>query len=194
MIDNESHYIVPKFPSSFPSKDERRWTCGMYALKAIIEWYNGNQINNYKNYASGRFSRKAWYMFPWWLMKVLSEAWLATKKIHCRWMKKKEKIEVLKSLLHKWPVILLISHAYNSKRNFSFCRAFALQHYITLWWYDDEKRIFYVYDSNTEKMHHKGDTLPVGNIILDYDRLLRYRRLGGRGLYRDFGISVYYDL
>jgi len=189
MIENESSYIVPKFPSSFPSKDERKGMCGMYALKAVIEWYNGNQINNYRNYASGWFSRKTWYMLPWGLMRVLRQSWLPSKRIHCRWMKKEKKIEVLKSLLHKWPVILLISHAYNSKRNFSFRRAFTLQHYISLRWYDDEKRIFYVYDSNTEKTHHKWSTLPVGNIILEYDRLFRYWRLGGRGFYRNFGIS-----
>ena len=187
-------YIVSRFPSSFPLKDNRRGTCGMYSLKAIIEWYNGSQINNYKNYASDRFSRKTWYMFPWGLMKVLRESWLPCKRIHCRRTRKEKKIEILKYLLHKWPVILLISHAYSSTKNFSLQRAFRLQHYITLWWYDDEKRIFYVYDSNTEKAHHRGDTLPVGNIILEYDKLLRYRRLGGRGFYRDFGISVYYDL
>ncbi len=185
-------YIVPRFPSSFPSKDNRKWTCGMYTLKAIIEWYTGSQINNYRNYASGWISRKFWYMLPTWLTKVLRQLWLSAKRIHCRWMKKEKKIEVLKSLLHKWPVILLISHAYSSTRNFSFRRACTLQHYISLRWYDDEKRIFYVYDSNTEKAHYKGDTLPVGNIILEYDRLLRYRRLGGRGFYRNFGIAVDY--
>ena len=187
-------YIVPRFPSSFPAKDNRKGTCGMYALKAVIEWYNGSQINNYRYYASNRFTRKTWYMFPGWLLKVLNQNGLPSKRIHCRWIGKEKKIEELKSLLHKWPVILLISHMYSSKRNFSLDRAIRFQHYISLWWYDDEKRVFYVYDSNVEKTHHKGDTLPVGNIMLGYDKLLRCRRLGGRWLYRDFGISVYYDL
>ncbi len=185
-------YIVPKFPSSFPSKDGRRGTCGMYTLKAVIEWFNGSQINNYRYYASGWLSRVTWYMLPGALTKVLKQHGLSSKRIHCRWMKREKKFDRLKTLLQKWPVILLISHAYSSTRIFSFRRAFTLQHYITLWWYDDEKRIFYVYDSNTEKTHHKGDTLPVGNIILEYDRLLRYRRLGGRWLYRDFWIAVEY--
>lgn len=187
-------YIVPRFPSSFPSRDNRRGTCGMYALKAVIEWYNGSQINNYRYYASNRFTRKTWYMFPAWLLKVLDQNGLPSKRIHCRWLPKEEKIGKLKELLHKGPVILLISHAYSSDRHFSLRRAFTMQHYITLRWYDDEQRIFYVHDSNVEKSHHKGDTLPVGNIILEYDSLLWYRRLGGRWFYRDFGISVYYDL
>lgn len=190
---SDSWYIVPKFPSSFPSKDERRWTCGMYTLKAVIEWYNDSQINNYKNYANDWLGRKFWYMFPRWLMKVLRQHWLSARRIHCGWINKEKKLERLKSMLHKWPVILLIAHAYSSTRTFSFRRAFMLQHYITLWWYDDEKRIFYVYDSNTEKSHHRWDTLPVGNIILDYNKLLLYRRLGGRGLYMDFGIAVDYS-
>lgn len=190
----DSWYIVPRFPSLFPSKDNRRGTCWMYTLKAIIEGYNGSQINNYRYYASNRFTRKTGYMFPWSLMQVLSQNGLPVKRIHCRWTKDTKKIETLKKLIHKWPVILLISHAYDSKRHFSFRRAFMLQHYISLRWYDDEKRIFYVYDSNVEKTHHKGDTLPAGNIMLDYDKLLWYRRLGGRGFYRDFWISVYYDL
>lgn len=190
---SDSWYIVPKFPSSFPSKDNRRWTCGMYTLKAVIEWSNGTQLNNYKNYASGWFSRISWYMFPWWLFKVLRQHWLSPQRVDCRWMRNAKKIEKLQVLLHQWPVILLISHAYSSKRNFSFRRAFTLQHYITLWWYDDEKRIFYVYDSNTEKNHHKWSTLPAGNIILEYHRLLQYWRFGVWGLYRNFGIVVDYS-
>jgi len=164
----------------------------MYTLKAVIEWYNGSQVNNYKNYANNRLGRKFWYMLPWTLIKVLYHHWLSVQQVHCRWMSKPKKLEVLTSLLHHGPVILLISHAYSSKRDFSFRRAFSLQHYITLWWYDDEKRMFYVYDSNTEKTHHKGTTLPVGNILLEYDKLLLYWRLGGRWLYRNFGIAVDY--
>jgi len=190
----EHQYIVPKFPASFPSRDARRWTCGMYALKSVIEWYNGSQINNYKNYASGRLSKKTWYMFPGWLMRFLRQSWLSAKRMHCRRINREKKIELLKSALQKWPIILLISHAYSSTRDFSFRRAFMLQHYITLWWFDDMKRIFYIYDSNTEKTHYKWNTLPVGNIILEYDRLLQYRRLGGRGLYRDFGVAVDYTM
>ncbi len=187
-------YLVPRFPSSFPSKDWRKRTCGMYTLKAVIEWYNGSQINNWRYYASNLLARKTGYMFPSWLMKVLSQHGLPAKRIHCRWMKSEKKIETLKNLIHKWPVILLISHAYSSKRNFSLRRACMLQHYISLRWYDDEKRIFYVYDSNVEKKHYKGNTLPAGNIVLEYDKLLRYRRFGGWWLYRDFWISVYYNL
>jgi hypothetical protein len=185
-------YIVAKFPSWFPSKDSRRWTCGMYTLKAVIEWFNGSQINNYKNYASGWLSRNTWYMLPWGLLKVLRHHWLSSQRVYCKWTKKTNKIKELQTLLNKGPVILLISHAYSSKRDFSFRRAFMLQHYISLWWYDDEKRVFYVYDSNTEKPHHKWETLPVGNILLEYDKLLRYRRLGGRWLYRNFAIAVDY--
>lgn len=192
MIDAASHFILPKFPASFPSKDNRRWTCWMYTLKAVIEWYNWSQINNYRNYASWWISRVSGYMFPWGLLKVLRQHWLHASPLHCKRMKNERKIERLKILLRKGPVILLISHAYSSKRHFSFRRAFMLQHYITLRWYDDEKRIFYVYDSNTEKSHHKGATLPVGNIVLEYHRLLQYRRLSVRWLYRNFAISVTY--
>ena len=166
--------------------------CGMYTLKAVIEWYNWSQIAHHKNYASWWLSRKTWYMLPGWLLNVLNQSWLSAKRVYCRWMTRTKKLEMLKSLLHQGPVILLISHAYSSTRDFSFRRACSLQHYITLWWYDDEKRIFYVYDSNTQKSHHKGTTLPVGNILLEYNKLLLYRRLGGRGIYRNFGIAVDY--
>jgi hypothetical protein len=186
-------YIISKFPSSFPSKDNHIWTCGMYTLKAIIEWFNDGQITHYKNYASGWFSKMTWYMLPFWLIKVLKHHWLWIQTISCRLMRRSKKIEKIKELLHKGPVILLISHAYTSKRDFSFRRALTLQHYISLWWYDDEKCVFYVYDSNTEKTHYKG-SMPVGNICLWYDKLLWYRRLGGRWLYRNFGIAVDYEL
>lgn len=191
---SDSLYIIHRFPSSFPSKDERTWACWMYTLKAVIEWYNQSQINNCGYYADSWLSRWSWYMLPWWLMKILQQSWLSVKRIYCRWIRKQQKLDILKSMIRQGPVILLISHAYSSKRYFSFRRACTLQHYISLWWYDDNKRVFYVYDSNTEKTHHIGTTLPVGNIILSYDSLLLYRRLGVRWLYRNFGIAVSYAI
>lgn len=185
-------YIVSRFPHIFPSKNNRKSGCGMYTLKAIIEWYTQSQINNYKYYADGLLGKLTGFMFPHSLLRVLSRAWITAKRIHCRFLSKDKKIARLHTLLQKWPVILLISHAYSSKTNFSFLRAFTLQHYITVWWYDDNKRLFYVYDSNTQKSHYTWDVLPVGNIVLDYDHLLWYWRLWWWGLYRDFGIAIDY--
>lgn len=188
----KSQYILPHYPPSFPSKDGRKGTCGMHTLKAVIEWHDPTIDREYSFYVSGYYSRLTWYMLPSWLLRVLKQHGLLAKRIHCRWASKQKKLETLKSLLHQGPVILLISHAYSSTRNFSFRRAFTLQHYISLRWYDDHKRVFYIYDSNT----HKPDTLwweiPIGNMTLSYDTLLRCRRLGWRWLYRDFGIAVAY--
>jgi len=192
MISSSTYCVLSKFPSSFPLKDNHRGTCGMYSLKAVIEWYNGSQINNWKHYASNWISKKTGFMFPRSLMKVLRQNGLNARRIHCRWMNDERKIDYLKRQLKSGPVILLIAHAYNSTREFSFRRAFMLQHYITLRWYDDEKKIFFVYDSNTKREHHKSG-LPVWNIILSYDRLLMYWTLGWWSFYRNFWIAVQYN-
>lgn len=190
---DSSRFVLPKHPKSFPCKDKRRRTCGMHTLKAVIEWYHIENDFPHMHYASGRFSKNTWYMFPSGLLRVLRKFGLPAQRVHCRRTRKKKKLEFLKAALQKWPVILLISHAYSSKRHFSFRRAFTLQHYISLRGYDDQKRIFYAYDSNTEKKHHTGAPL-IGNIVLDYNKLLRYRRLGGWWFFRDFGIAVDYHL
>lgn len=194
MKKSDDYYIVPKLPACwFPCEDNRHGTCGQHVLKTIIEWLNCGPIRSWEEYSSGWITRTTWNMLPWNLKFILDKHGLKSEYFYCRWTQDVPKIQFLKDKIKSGPVILLISHAYSSKRNFSFRRAATKQHYISLWGYNDEKKVFYVYDSNVEKKNKDGKKLPAGNITISYDRLIWYRRLSMRWLHRNFGIAVGYD-
>ena len=119
-------------------------------------------------------------MFPRNLKYVLNKYGMKSEYFYCRWEQDAPKIQLLKEKIKDGPVILLISHAYSSLRDFSFRRAFTKQHYVSLRGYDDEKKVFFVYDSNVEKKSKDGKKLPAGNITISYNRLIWYRRLSMR--------------
>ncbi len=59
--------------------------------------------------------------------------------------------------------LLLVGHGYNQGGEwFNIIKAIILQHYISVWWYDEEKDWFFVYDSSIKS----AQNLPIGNIFL----------------------------
>jgi hypothetical protein len=45
----------------------------------------------------------------------------------------------------------LIANGQTKKKRFSRSKALTHWHYVSLWWYNDKKKVFYVYDSNTKR-------------------------------------------
>ena len=62
-----------------------------------------------------------------------------------------KKFGAFKQNLKDGPIILLIANWQTKKKWFSLSKALFHRHYITLWWYNDNKKFFYVYDSNTKR-------------------------------------------
>ena len=50
--------------------------------------------------------------------------------------------------------------------------AYFVGHWITLWGYDDEKQIFYIYDSYVPLAKHNKN-IPVGNTMRTFEEILR---------------------
>jgi len=98
------------------------------------------------------------------------------------------KIDFLKNHLKKWPVIILISHAYTKRNTFNIRKSLIAQHYISIRWYNEEEEIFYCYDSHTEL---KENDLPIGNIKLHYQDLITYRNFAGLGLFKKRYIAIH---
>ena len=90
-------------------------------------------------------------------------------------------------------MILIIWHAYKGKKDFNFLKAIGVQHYMSIWWYDDNQEIFYVYDSWAPKRLIRKD-LPIWNIALKYKDLIKYRKFWWFMIKKFFYISIDYGL
>ena len=134
----------------FILRNRKFWTCAHHSLKAVIEWKNGEN-KSLTSYAPDWWSRLTYLMTPWGLLKVLRKNNLEYSVLKTKWLKGEEKLQVLKDHLKKWPIILLIWNWQTKKKLFVRKRAMTHRHYVTLRWYNDKERVFYVYDSNTKR-------------------------------------------
>lgn len=167
--------------------------CGLYTLKNIIESFQEEIDLTIHNYAPTFWNKISWFMLPKTIIKVLTQFWLKAMRWRCKIKWINNKIFFLKNLLHNWPVILVIWHAYKGKKDFNLLKAVWVQHYMSIRWYDDEKWVFYVYDSWAPKRLIKKD-LPVWNIALKYKDLIKYRKFGWFMIKKYFYISINYNL
>lgn len=167
--------------------------CGMYTLKNIIESFFSEKDLGIHHYAPTLWNKISWFMLPWTLIKVLKEFWLKAHK--WRYTKKwiQSKIEFIKKELKTWPVILVIWHAYKWKKDFSLLKAIWVQHYMSIWGYDDDQEIFYIYDSWAPKRLIRKD-LPIWNMTLKYKDLIKYRSFWWFIIKKFFYISIDYGL
>ena len=144
-------FLIEKIPPEwFPLRTRKIWWCAHYSLKAVIEWKKWFK-KSIEDYSSDWRSRATYLMTPWWIKKVLKKYNLNYSVIQARWLKKSDKLEILKENLKNWPIILLIANWQTKKKWFSRGKALTHRHYVTLRWYNDKKWFFYVYDSNTQR-------------------------------------------
>lgn len=68
--------------------------------------------------------------------------------------------------------MISIGNGYLSDGKYSRLRSFFIGHWITLWGYDDAKKIFYLYDSAISKDDYDANIL-IGNKTRTYLQVLR---------------------
>lgn len=180
------HFIYKQHPERYPQQHEER-TCWLFTIKAIIESYYPELNQKPLQYASSRLQRLIKFSTPRQLSKTLEKYKIhhITGKLH-----KKDtlsQIYFLKKHIEDWPVVLVIAHAYTKGNMFSVKRALFDRHYLSIWWYDDEKEVFYCYDSHTTL---RENNLPVGNVKLHYEDLIIYRDLACLGLFKKRFIAI----
>ena len=150
-------FLVNKTPpEGFPLRERKIWGCAHYSLKAVIEW-NGEKVKKVEDYSSDWWSRKTYMMTPRWIKKVLKKYGLNYTILNARKLNDKERLFLLKQNLKDGPIILLIANWQTKKKRFSWSKALTHWHYVTLWWYNDGKKVFYVYDSNTKRKTHHNE-------------------------------------
>ena len=152
----DGRFVIKETPPEwFPLRNRRFGWCAHYSLKAVIEWKN-NIKKPIEEYSADWRSRNTYLMTPWGIIKVLKKYNLKYSILKAKSFTKDEKLLLLKENLKKWPIILLVANWQTRDKWFLLWKALTHRHYISLWWYDEKNKIFYVYDSNTRRKTENG--------------------------------------
>ena len=188
--DWDSIFLLDKTPPEwFPLRSRKIWWCAHYSLKAVIEW-NWWKIKSIEAYSSDWWSRKTYLMTPWWILKVLKKYKLKYSVLKAKDLNNDEKLFLLKLNLKEWPIILLIANWQTKKKRFNRGKALLHWHYVTLWWYNDKKKIFYVYDSNTKRK--TGNNVMKWTLEIPYKYVLKAWWVWATKIIHDYAIAVKY--
>lgn len=129
-------------------------------------------------------------MTPLGIMKVLRKNGLEYESIRAKKMSSEVKLQFLKDHLKRGPLILLIASGMTKKKHFSRIKALTHWHYITLWGYHEQEKVFYVYDSNTYL--ETEQYLMKGTIKVPYDFILKVWSIGATKLLYNYAIAIKY--
>jgi len=145
--------------------------CGGYSAKAILEAYGLPTPDHPRDlYPSlvGKITGMAFDIETW--PRVFVQRGLQPE-VGCA--KGQDCLGLLKSYLRQGvPVMVRIGNGYRPNGTYSQWQAKVVGHFITVWGYDDQEKVFYVYDScvPTERHDH---AVPVGNTKRSYEAMSR---------------------
>jgi fructoselysine-6-P-deglycase FrlB-like protein len=164
--------IVPKEPIQYLVQG--RVHCGVYAAKGILSTYGSDSHNHPREYHVNWWNKLSGRMFPGEVVKVLRENGLDSQLVVAPASSPEETLSFLKhSLIEGKPIIMVIRNGYNREGKFSWFRYFlSWGHFMTIYGYDDEQELFYLYDSAVPKHMHKAG-LPIGNTTRTFQETVR---------------------
>lgn len=164
-------HIVSKKPSKYLKQGIIH--CAVYSAKGVLSAYGKDTHNDPRDYHIHWLEKCIGGIWPTRIPKVLEHHGV---KASCQSAQRAEnKLVILKrELAQDKPVIILIRNGYRGNGNYSALRGylFNVGHYITLYGYDDDKEVFYVYDSCIAKKNYHED-IPIGNTTRTYQEILR---------------------
>lgn len=147
--------------------------CGAYSVKGILSAYGLDKKGHPKEYHPGWFGRLTGITLGRnYYVRILKSHGLSANIDSAVQLTNQEKIELLKSFLSQnTPVMIRIGNGYLTDEYHPFLGK-VVGHWITLWGYADEKKLFYVYDSALPEEYRSKD-LPIGDTTRFYKEILR---------------------
>lgn len=172
MINLPSIHILPNKPKEYLQQGPSH--CGAYSIKAILSAYGLDNKSHPRFYhpnwlgkTTGLTLGKNYYV------KILKSYGIDAGRKSAEGLPESEKLTLLKTLLaQNTPVMIRIGNGYYYSDEYSPALGRIVAHWITLWGYDDEKQLFYVYDSGMLERHW-DKTIPIGNTTRTYKDILR---------------------
>lgn len=149
--------------------------CGVYCVKAILDAYGKDNKTHPKDYQTNWIGKNlfSFALGEDYYDKIFASYGIISKTNAAENLSNQEKLNLLKTLLSKnTPVMMRIGNGYYKSNKYNSLLGILVPHWITLWGYDDSKKVFYVYDSGlTKNLYDK--TVPIGNTKRTYDEILR---------------------
>lgn len=147
--------------------------CGAFSVKAIISAYgkdDGRRPRDYNATILGKLfslvGTKTW-------LRVLRSYGLNAERGETKNLSNEERLKFLKETIdHESAIMIRIGNGFLKNGQYNPLVAYFVGHWITLWGYDDEKQIFYIYDSYVPLARH-NKTIPIGNTIRTFSEVLR---------------------
>ena len=147
--------------------------CGVYSIKGILSAYGLDTKTHpkyYHPYWVGRITGSGFGKN--YYVDILSQNGLKAQILSSEDRSDQERIYLLNEMLAKnTPVMIRIGNGYISDK-YNPVIGRVVSHWITLWGYDNDKKVFYIYDSGLPNKFW-SKTQQVGNTTRTYNELLR---------------------
>ena len=151
--------------------------CGVYCVKAILSAYGLDDKSHPKFYHPNIVQQET--SITWgrnYYTNIFRKYRIDSKMKYANSNSDEKKLDLLKHLLSRdTPVMIRIGNGYITDTYDSFLGNL-ISHWITLWGYDDDKSIFYIYDSGLPQEFWKNQQ--AGNTTRTYDEILRDWKFG----------------
>lgn len=167
-----TRFIISRRPEEYLVQGPSH--CGAYSVKGILSAFGLDSRGHPKEYHANWFCRLTGATLgkQYWV-NILKSYDVDSKIDSADDLSDEERLNLLKNLLSKdMPVMIRIGNGYFHSKGYNPILGKIVGHWITLWGYNDQKKIFYVYDSGLLKKHWDKE-LPTGNTTRTYQELLR---------------------
>ena len=148
--------------------------CGAFSVKAILGAYGKDDKKHPRDYQPNFLAKhtginRGLILWP----KVLQSYGVFAERGDAKKLTDEQRTELLKKLIDEDKVVMLrIGNGYSKSGKYSSFVASFMGHWITLWGYNDDEKVFYVYDSYVSLERH-DKTIPIGNTKRTYAEILR---------------------
>lgn len=158
--------ILKEHPAVYLPQKKR--FCGAYVLKAVFSMYGLDDKEKAESYWPRLNQLLFGFSWPRRLHLELRKRGFTSKGHYTnRTLPVSMSLSLLKEeLANNRPVIMLISNLFSPKHVYSSKRKKMRPHWVLLLGYDDEKKVFYFYDSAVHKDAYQD--VPIGNIAVPY--------------------------
>ena len=164
-------YTLPIKPKEYLKQGRNH--CGVYTVKGIMSALEQDIYKDPRDYHISLFGKVSGALLPGGLSKVLKHHRLDPTIKKADNLPDKQKLEILKKeLLRGYPVILAVGNGYKEDGSYSGFKASYTGHWISLWGFDDRKKVFYLYDSAAPLVSWNR-SIPIGNVKRTYSQVLR---------------------
>lgn len=155
--------------------------CGVYSVKAILSAFGKDANKRPQDYHQDWLRRKSLSLTfgKHYYDKIFESNGIQAETTTAKNVSDTEKLNILKRLLTKnVPIMIRIGNGYTFSNRYSPFWGRIILHWITLWGYDDESQLFYVYDSAFPREFWEANKLPIGNTKRKYQEILRDWKFG----------------